>query len=650
MHSSILRSSIVALGASLVVTACGGGGSDSEIAEECNPLGGDGCLYPWPSMAYVDDDGTSATGFRLNLLPEAMPTNIDDVSVDPALYNRWDGFTTMGVILARFPGGVSADGLPPSTDPDVSLSADSSILLIDLDTGMRHPFFAEVDMNVTDPAQRTLIIRPLMRLTPGGHYGVAIRDTVKSAAGGPIAVPPAFAAARDGARYDHPLFEKATRNFPALFAAIEAQGVTRDHVVLAWDFVTASDEFLTSDMTAMVTTAKAQVGVNGANITFVAEEEPAGGSFRRMVGTFTSPNFLTNGEVDSSILRRDANGTPSVMGFRDANFAAVIPQCVTTQPLPRPTILFGHGLFGSAADYLDDDLVLDIAEDFCFVVVAGDFIGLTMRQLALAPLAANDVNQAPWITDKLMQSIVDFISLEQAMRGPMLNAPEFRYMGDPVMDPDRIYYLGGSLGGTMGNVFMAYDENIRRGVLAVPGSNWSLLFERSAAWTILEGAARGAYPDPTHNQMLIALMGMTFEPVDALVTAKKVPIAEGPDARHVLLWYALGDSLVTNLATEMVAREMGLPVTGPSVKAPWGLTITEDPVTSGVTIVDQHRLPLPTGLNTPEEDNGTHSNCNRLPALLREAQDFILTDTITHPCRVDGSPAPCDCAVAGACD
>ena len=34
----------------------------------------------------------------------------------------------------------------------------------------------------------------------------------------------------------------------------------------------------------------------------------------------------------------------------------------TTQPLPRPTIIFGHGLFGSAKDYLDDAFVQSTRE------------------------------------------------------------------------------------------------------------------------------------------------------------------------------------------------------------------------------------------------------------------------------------------------
>src|SRR5678809_1531971 len=100
--------------------------------------------------------------------------------------------------------------------------------------------------------------------------------------------------------------------------------------------------------------------------------------------------------------------------------------------------------------------------------------------------------------------MIDFIALETLTRNKLGQDPAFQVNGASVIDPARTYYVGGSLGGIMGNVFMAYDPNITRGVLAVPGGNWSVLFERSFAWTQLKGAAMGSYPDLTQYQMLLA--------------------------------------------------------------------------------------------------------------------------------------------------
>jgi pimeloyl-ACP methyl ester carboxylesterase len=448
---------------------------------------------------------------------------------------------------------------------------------------------------------------------------------------------------------------KLTPRYDGIFAELERAGVARSELALAWDFVTASDEFLRGDLTSMRAQALPAIGTNGANLSFIATEKPnTPSSFKRYVGTFQAPNFLTNDEADGSLLVRDADGTPALRGMRNANFAAIIPKCVETEPLPRPTIVFGHGLFGSSEEYLDDDFVADLAQDHCFVIIAGDFIGLTSRQFALAPLAVNDLNRGPQITDKLTQSIIDFIALESVARGPMRTAPEFAFNGAPVIDAANTHYVGGSLGGTMGNTLLAYDPNFERGVLAVPGANWSMLIERSAAWALLLGAAQGAYEDPEVYQFNVAAMlGMAFEPIDPMTTAAHVikdPLFGGA-AKKVLMWYAVGDSLVTNITTELVAREMGIQMLGPTVRTPWGMAPTDGPLESGITVLDEHPTPLPAETNVPPvEDNGTHSGINRKPAVLRQIEQFLVVQrkAVTE-CRVNAVAAPCDCAT-GACD
>ena len=644
---------IFVLGFLCSIVACSGG-NDTGIPDACNPLGGLGCLKPWPSMAYVAADSTSNTGVTVAVPIEAMPVNGDGITVDPKPLNRWDGFSPSGTILVGFPGGVSGVGLPGFMDPDASLAADAPIILLDLDTGERAPYFAEIDQN--EPvANADLIIRPLARLQPKGHYAVAIRNTVTAPDGSPLPIPPGFAAMRDGKSFNHPLFAAVSKNATALFAGLAAAGVQKSELVLAWDYVTASDEFLQQDLTTMRDAAIPAMGANGANLTFVATAQPpVTGIYQSYLGTIKSPNFLTDGENDDSILIRDANGLPSMNGLRDANFAALIPSCVTTASLPRPTVIFGHGLFGSAAGYLSDSFVQSIAEQLCVIIIAGDFIGLTDRQLALAPLAVNDMNRANQISEKLAQSVIDFMSLETIARGPMTQAPEFQVNGMSVIDPAKTFYVGGSLGGIMGNVIMAYDANLIRGVLAVGGGVWSLLFERSNAWHLLQGAAMGSYTDPEVYQENLAFLGMGLEPYDPITTAAHVihdPLGNVP-VKNILMWYSMGDCLVTNISTEMVARTMGIPLLGPAVKDVWGMTATPGPLVNGINVFNDHPTPLPPDTNVPPAvDNGTHSGINRKPAALREIEAFLLgNQQVLQECLDAGSNSvACDCST-GACD
>ncbi|MFT3693437.1 MAG: hypothetical protein QM831_09885 [Kofleriaceae bacterium] len=639
-----------------LLAACGSDDNNSGIADECNPLGGASCMLPWPSMAYTKTDATSPTGLRISIPIAAMPMNGDKISIDPTKFGRWDGFSPTGPMLAMFKSGVSRDNLPTFKDPTASLAADSPIVLLDIDTGERAPFFAETDANFDPGPNSALIIRPLARLHEKSHYAVAIRNTVKAADGSALESPPGFIAMRDGGDFSHPLFGLTKQNADKMFAAFSTAGVDKSEIVLAWDFVTASDAWLQSDLTTMKAQAEPLIGDTGANLTFVATEQPPIDQiYKAYVGTYKSPNFLTDNENDDSIINRDSSGAPAAQGLRDANFAALIPSCVTTQQGPFTTIVFGHGLFGSAKEYLDDSFTQSLAEDNCFIIIAGDFIGLTSRQLTLASLSVNDLNLGYGITEKLGQSVIDFMALENAVRGPMAASPQFQYNGQPVIDPSRTYYVGGSLGGIMGNVFMAYDKNITRGVLAVPGGVWSMLFERSNAWHLLQGALMGSYTDPTQYQLIVAMFGMAFEPYDSITTAAHVikdPLPNVP-AKTILMWYSMGDCLVSNITTEMVARTMGITLIDPAVKTVWGMDEAPGPMTNGINVFNDHPSPLPSDLNIPPaEDNGTHSGINRKPAALREVKAFLLsTQVATQTCfAADGTtPAACDCAT-GACN
>ncbi len=654
-----MRTSVFLGLTSFGLLACGGD-SGSAINAECNPLGGVSCMMPWPSAAYMIEDSSTETGFRLDIPIEAMPINTNDVTVDPRPLNRWDGFSPSGPIVASFATGVSADGLPGHADLAASLDADSPIILLDMDTGERAPFFAEVDMNAELPTERTLIIRPVKRLNPASRYVVAIRDTVKGAGGEDLEVPPAFAAIRDGGSYDHPRFAALSARYDDIFAALESEGVSPDELVLAWDFVTASDEFLTSDLLAMREDALGAMGTDGANLTFDHQEFTGDGVrvHKLITGTLDSPNFLTVASednqslFDASILRRDASGRPDMDGMREANFTVIIPQCVTTATLPIPVMIFGHGLFGSGEGYLGDNLLQGVSNDFCFLVIAGDWIGLTERQIGVAALAANDLNKAYGITEKLAQAVIDFVAIEQAIRGPMHDSPAFEYNGNPVIDPSKVYYFGASLGGIMGTSFMAYDQQVTRGVLSVPGGPWSMLFERSLAWNALQGPAHASYTDPANFQILISLLGMAFEPYDPITAAPHLlqdPLPDTP-VKQILVVEAIGDSLVANVSTETLARTIGLPVVMPSLKEPYGLVGVAGDSLNGLSIYDEDVTPAPSEFNVPpEDDNGTHSGVHEQPAVLRQIEAFLYDGVAANQCAVDQTVVACDCA-AGACD
>ena len=74
----------------------------------------------------------------------------------------------------------------PITDIGASLDRDAPIVIVDADTGERHPYWAELDSRAPDPAHQLLFVRPARNFLEGHRYVVALRGVVDGA-GQPIA-------------------------------------------------------------------------------------------------------------------------------------------------------------------------------------------------------------------------------------------------------------------------------------------------------------------------------------------------------------------------------------------------------------------------------------------------------------------------------
>lgn len=633
---------------------CGTAESPDAIPDHCNPLSATGCAFPFPSSAYLADDVSTATGYRLDLIEEALPLNTRGDATEPEKWNVLDGFAAGGVILASFPHGVSPDSFPLNTEPEAYLAADAPVVLIDLSTDERVPIFAEADMNADEAENRALLVHPLERLKPATRYGVVVRNTVQDANGKALTRSRGFDALMRGRTMDHPLFERVAAHHSEVIAAAQAEGVTPDEIVLAWDFVTASKEAMTADLRAMQQQAIAQLDADPMAIPFSLSERPAdpATTYKLYVGSYEAPNFLAT-DSHGSVLSRDSDGVPVIDGTYEANVSIVVPACVQTAALPVPVVVFGHGLFGSGEGYLDDDRLQGIANDHCFVLVATDWIGLSEFDVLNVIAVANDYNAVHSIPDKLSQSVINFITLQYLARGPLAAAPELEFNTTNVIDPAQVYYFGASLGGIMGGVYMSYENTIPRGVLGVPGGSWTLLLERSFAWGQFESTIKAAYETDEAYQLGIALLGTTFERVDPLTTARNViddPLP-GANAKRLLLYEAVGDSLVSNLATETLARTMGVPALTPSsVYTPFGLDESNAPA-NALVVYDEGVATGNEGLTNqpPTNDNGTHGDINVKRAVIDQMRSFLIDGTVVNTCTVGQGEVMCDCTT-GACD
>ncbi len=134
---------------------------DLSRADECDFIGDQDssrCLLPFPDDYYTTNDPDTATGKRLNISTGATPTNSSDVPIDGTPYSQSDGFSPGQAIVVRIPGLDNPDALAatdatPLADLGRYTEEDAPVVVIDADTGERHPIWVEIDSNANDVAR-----------------------------------------------------------------------------------------------------------------------------------------------------------------------------------------------------------------------------------------------------------------------------------------------------------------------------------------------------------------------------------------------------------------------------------------------------------------------------------------------------------------
>ena len=649
--------------ASVLLPACGSSNDeaqapvapatiDDDLPSACSPLRFAGvCAFPFPNALDTRADATTPTGVRLALQSDALPKDV--VKGRPLAtdrYNLADGFSPATPILAYFPERIDPESLPFILNPDTSLSPSSATVVVDMETKELVAHFAEVDAKAEEGEKQAVLIRPLKRLEAGRRYAVAITRSIRTLEGTVPASPPLWASIVNGTPpSDDERAQAQAARMPEILAALAAAGVQKEDLVLAWDFVTASDQFITRNLLTMREKALEALGENGIGYTIEkVEERPTEFVLRRIVGTFKSPRFLTQTDpsVAEATLELDENGVPKYFGDTyDVPFALIIPESAKEGPLPL--MIFGHGLFGSGVDYTTYDRVQNVANKYGWIVAATDWTGLSKWELpgegqsAAAVSAITDLNNIPYVTDRLQQAIINAIALTRTARGILADDPYLTLSGEEgdtsLLDRDKpIGYFGISLGGIMGTTFMAYSPDIPRGVTNVAGSTWSLMFQRSSNWPLFELAAGSSYPDLLDQQMLLALAQAHFDFTDPINVAPHILKGTLPNtpAKQILQQMSVADSQVPNVSSEILARTMGLDLLSDSPREIWGMTPKDAPLDSAFSVWDlTARAPsIPEDTNATPKENGVHSTLSALPELQEQADHFLRTGKVISTC------------------
>lgn len=632
-------------------------GSDLDNPD-CDPLLPAQCAFPWPSSLYLVEDASRATGYTLTFGATTLPANQDGVHIDPAPYRRMDGFGVSTPLLVLFPE-LDVAGMPNDQTVGLSMAEDASILLyrVGPDGSLdRVPYWVDLDDWESNAERRTLYIRPGVILEPGTRYVAALRN-LRRTDGSSYERSPAFERLVRGSVTGIPALESRQERFEEIFAMLEAEGVERDSLDLAWDFVTASSDALHGPMLHMRRDGLERVGPDGPELVITDEEVTPDDEHPHwawvLTGHMVVPDYMRRDEVGPEwgsapvgyVFNLGEDGLPTPSGTREARFYIGIPHSAL-DGTPHGLVQYGHGFFGTARGTIGSWTHNGQLANEHNVIFFGSFLtGMMEEDRPTTEALIFDFSKFPWLADRIHQGLLEYILLARAMKQRFADL-EVVTDAEIAINTDRMFYLGISQGGIFGATYMALAPDIERGHLGVPGQNYSLMEHRSTNFADFFLGISLAYRGTANQAVVISAVQTLWDQTDPSsywrhITAE--PFEGGPP-RYVLAAPSKGDLQVTTISMEVVARTNIGVATMENYDAERGIdlvTKTPYPHSGSAIVLYDFGFPWPEpGVNRPpttvRDDVDAHNIPRRNEAHNRQMFHFFETGEVIDVC--EGNP------------
>jgi hypothetical protein len=528
---------------------------------DCDPIHPAHCALPWPSNQYLVADSKTKTGYKLQFGATTLPKNSGGAGMAPPPYTQLDGYGVGTALLMQW-HNLDVTGLPAENTPAGSVAADANIVLLEVVGGKvtRHvPYFVELDLTEKDASVQMCIVRPLVILNEATRYVVGVRG-LKDTTGKAFTAAPAFDLLKASNTAGTAIADRQAK-FDDIFALLDSEGVKKDELILAWDFVTASTEVEHTRLLHMRDEAQKTLGDRGPLLTvkevrtFTAEQDAD--IAMEVTGTFHVPSYLRyDDDAGLHFLNLGADGMPVQNGWRDPEFFARIPRAALNGPA-FGLMEYGHGLNGHAGE-VESGYLGTLGTKTKLIPYACHMYGMSQFEAAEIFMVLNAMTNFNALPEKLHQGMLEYTLLQRAMREQFGELPAVKAAGVTV-DKTRMHYYGNSQGGIYGGVVLALSTDVTRGAIGVVGNNYATLLQRSKDFEMFFGIIRGIYPDTRDQIILLSAIQLLWDSVDpvthyAHLTAK--PHANTP-AHAVLGDVAVGDHQVAPLTMEIAARTNG---------------------------------------------------------------------------------------------
>ncbi|HID83098.1 MAG TPA: lipase [Chromatiales bacterium] len=571
----------------------GGGGGKSEATFD--PANG---VLPQPNNLAFGADGT------LNI---PIEPNDPAASTKTAL-NMLDGFSTIAPIATDF--GTTLDQASLVIGQSVRVFEVTSDPATGAVTGVTRELTAtEIFPAAAGQNLTTLAISPLQPLKESTTYMVVLTNGIKDSAGAAMQGSTFYFLAKQTTPFTDPdltQLEPLRQLVNNLEAVAATQGINSQDIILSWHFTTINVTAVMNAAATQVAPGALLVGPTGQTTNDIFSN---GGTTQIYAGTLTLPYYLeapspANPKANQTGFWKAASGN-SVTRFEPTPVATgnqTIPVLMTVPagaapPTGWPVVIFQHGITQDRSN------LLPIADTLAAAGFAGIAIDMPLHGITdpSNPLGAACVASPPCqerhfsvdladnatgapipdgMVDGSGQHFINLFSLLTSRDNIRQAAVDLMVLRDSLaavtaaafgveLDETRVNFVGHSLGGIVGTVFLAFEPDVTAATLAMPGGGIARLLDGSATFGPRIAAGLGSQGVNKGTPEFDAFMVAAQTAIDAADPANHAAAASAMHPIHMIEVVggssALPDQVIPNSVpgaplsgTEPLAALMGL--------------------------------------------------------------------------------------------
>lgn len=535
-----------------------------QAEQTCHPFSVNTCTLPFPSNFYTDSDVSSPTGLQVDLkgtmFSQAAEDKISNLT-SPQVFSGANGFSASAPIMIELPSAFDDSSIP--------VEGGQTVLVFDQTTAQRVAIRTQRFAYAQDDrfAEKAEIIEifPRTRFEYGHHYVAVVTNQLRTAAGENFVAHENVSQLISG-QAD---WSGAGRMSTSL-NNLTAYGISPQEVVTFVEF-TIGDEATNNDPLFSLMDQVAEL------------EHPVRNLKTQQINVWPYAASV-KGQIKLSEFRNPIDGR---INFHQetqpteywADFILMLP--IASKHGAAPVSVYGHGLGATKESMLLTVAYPNAEKGVATIVIDqpnhGSRVGVDGGDIKslLTP------ERFTRVSGMMTQSSLDMMSVMKALQTSLAGldvAPaknnwwnRLWYSGGintPDIDSSNIIYQGTSMGGVLGTSFVATADDLKAAFVQVTGVGLSNILSHSVLFKSF--GFENMIPDNATSgeaALFIHALQQEVDHGDAINFAHYIrnPI-HGRQSRGLIVQYGLGDKVVFNRSTEVLAELAELPLITPAIQ------------------------------------------------------------------------------------